>query len=58
MAGHASMPSMGVNALLKMGPLLDRFAARQPSYTATGEPAAFLNGIGEDPDDLQGRSSG
>ena len=36
------MPGMGVNALLKMAPLLDRFAARQPSYTATGEPAAFL----------------
>ena len=53
-AGHASMPSMGVNALLKMGPLLDRFAARQPSFTAKGEPAAFLSGIGEDPDDVQG----
>jgi acetylornithine deacetylase/succinyl-diaminopimelate desuccinylase-like protein len=53
-AGHASMPSMGINALLKMGPLLDRFAARQPSYTATGEPAAFLSGIGEDPGDVQG----
>ena len=43
-----------INALLKMGPLLDRFAARQPSYTATGEPAAFLSGIGEDPDDPHG----
>ncbi len=53
-AGHASMPSMGVNALLKMAPLLDRFAARQPSYTAIGEPAAFLSGIGEDPDDPRG----
>ncbi len=53
-AGHASMPGMGVNALLKMAPLLDRFAARQPSYTATGEPAAFLSGIGEDPDDPRG----
>ena len=45
---------MGVNALLKMAPLLDRFAARQPSYTAVGEPAAFLSGIGEDPDDPRG----
>ncbi len=53
-AGHASMPGMGVNALLKMAPLLDRFAARQPSYTAVGEPAAFLSGIGEDPDDPRG----
>jgi acetylornithine deacetylase/succinyl-diaminopimelate desuccinylase-like protein len=53
-AGHASMPSMGVNALLKMGPLLDRLAARQPSYSATPEPLAFLAGIGEDPDDPAG----
>jgi acetylornithine deacetylase/succinyl-diaminopimelate desuccinylase-like protein len=53
-AGHASMPSMGDNALLKMGPLLDRLAARQPSYSATREPLAFLAGIGEDPDDPGG----
>ena len=31
-AGHASMPGMGDNALLKMAPLLERFAARQPCY--------------------------
>ena len=53
-AGHASMPAMGENALLKMGPVLERFAARQPSYRLTDEPRAFLRGIGEDPDDLQG----
>ena len=52
-AGHASMPGMGDNALLKMAPLLERFAARQPSYRLTGEPRAFLRGIGEDPDDPQ-----
>ncbi|HEY4427399.1 MAG TPA: M20/M25/M40 family metallo-hydrolase [Solirubrobacteraceae bacterium] len=50
-AGHASMPGMGDNALLKMGPLLERFAARQPSYSLTGEPQAFLRGLGEDPED-------
>jgi acetylornithine deacetylase/succinyl-diaminopimelate desuccinylase-like protein len=50
-AGHASMPGMGVNSLLKMGPVLDRFAARQPSYRPTEEPLAFLRGIGEDPED-------
>jgi acetylornithine deacetylase/succinyl-diaminopimelate desuccinylase-like protein len=44
---------MGDNALLKMGPLLDRFAARQPSYRLTGEPQAFLRGIGEDAEDPQ-----
>ncbi len=53
-AGHASMPGMGENALLKMGPLLERFAARQPSYRPTEEPLAFLRGIGEDPADLEG----
>jgi acetylornithine deacetylase/succinyl-diaminopimelate desuccinylase-like protein len=53
-AGHASMPKVGENALLKMGPLLQRLAARQPSYELTAEPAAFLRGIGEDPDDPAG----
>jgi acetylornithine deacetylase/succinyl-diaminopimelate desuccinylase-like protein len=50
-AGHASMPGMGENALLKMAPLLERLAARQPAYAPTEEPVAFLRGIGEDPDD-------
>jgi acetylornithine deacetylase/succinyl-diaminopimelate desuccinylase-like protein len=53
-AGHASMPGMGENALLKMGPLLERLAARQPSYRPTEEPLAFLRGIGEDPADPEG----
>jgi acetylornithine deacetylase/succinyl-diaminopimelate desuccinylase-like protein len=53
-AGHASMPGMGENALLKMGPVLDRLAARQPAYRLTDEPRAFLSGIGEDPNDPEG----
>jgi acetylornithine deacetylase/succinyl-diaminopimelate desuccinylase-like protein len=53
-AGHASLPKVGDNALLKMGPLLARLAERQPSYALTDEPAAFLRGIGENPDDLAG----
>jgi acetylornithine deacetylase/succinyl-diaminopimelate desuccinylase-like protein len=53
-AGHASMPGMGENALLKMAPVLERLAARQPSYLPTEEPLAFLRGIGEDPADLDG----
>ena len=53
-AGHASMPGMGENALLKMAPLLERLGARQPSYALTDEPIAFLRGIGEDPDDPAG----
>ena len=50
-AGHASMPKMGENALLKMAPILERLAARQPSYELTDEPRAFLAGLGEDPED-------
>jgi acetylornithine deacetylase/succinyl-diaminopimelate desuccinylase-like protein len=53
-AGHASMPGMGENALLKMAPVLDRLAARQPDYRPTEEPLAFLRGIGEDPEDPEG----
>ncbi len=50
-AGHASQPKMGDNALLKLGPLLERLASRQPSYELTEAPAAFLRGLGENPDD-------
>jgi acetylornithine deacetylase/succinyl-diaminopimelate desuccinylase-like protein len=53
-AGHASLPKMGDNALLKLAPLLERLAARQPSYAITHVPAAFLRGLGEDPDDPAG----
>jgi acetylornithine deacetylase/succinyl-diaminopimelate desuccinylase-like protein len=53
-AGHASMPGMGDNALLKMAPVLARLASGQPSYRLTEVPRAFLRGIGEDPEDLQG----
>jgi acetylornithine deacetylase/succinyl-diaminopimelate desuccinylase-like protein len=53
-AGHASLPLLGENALLKMGPLLARFAARQPAYQLTAEPEAFLRAIGEDPGDPEG----
>lgn len=53
-AGHASMPGMGENALLKMAPLLERLGARQPAYAPTEEPVAFLRGIGEDPEDASG----
>jgi acetylornithine deacetylase/succinyl-diaminopimelate desuccinylase-like protein len=47
-AGHASMPKLGENALLKLAPVLARFATRQPSLTPTAEPLAFLRGVGED----------
>lgn len=53
-AGHASLPRMGDNALLKLAPLLERLGARQPSYAVTEIPAAFLRGVGEDPADPAG----
>jgi acetylornithine deacetylase/succinyl-diaminopimelate desuccinylase-like protein len=53
-AGHASMPKLGENALLKMGPVLERFAGRQPTLAPTAEPLAFLRGIGEDEHDPAG----
>lgn len=53
-AGHASIPGMGDNALLKMGPLLDRLARSQPRFDPTEEPVALLralaDGDGEDID--------
>jgi acetylornithine deacetylase/succinyl-diaminopimelate desuccinylase-like protein len=53
-AGHASMPKIGENALLKMAPVLERLAARQPAYELTAEPQAFLRALGEDPGDPVG----
>jgi acetylornithine deacetylase/succinyl-diaminopimelate desuccinylase-like protein len=53
-AGHASMPKLGENALLKMAPVLERFATRQPELQPTAEPQAFLRGVGEDERDPAG----
>ncbi|MBV9417176.1 MAG: M20/M25/M40 family metallo-hydrolase, partial [Solirubrobacterales bacterium] len=50
-AGHASLPKTGENALLKLGPALERIAAAAPSFELTEAPAALLRGLGEDPDD-------
>ena len=46
-AGHASMPRMGDNALLKMEPILAALRERQPSFDLTAEPLAVLEAIGE-----------
>jgi acetylornithine deacetylase/succinyl-diaminopimelate desuccinylase-like protein len=53
-AGHASMPKLGENALLKLAPVLERFASRQPALAPTAEPLAFLRGVGEDDSDPAG----
>jgi acetylornithine deacetylase/succinyl-diaminopimelate desuccinylase-like protein len=45
-AGHASIPRIGDNALLKLAPLLDRLAAAGVVPELTPEPAAYLAGLG------------
>lgn len=48
-AGHASIPKIGVNALLKMAPLLARMAERQPAFDLTEGTTALLEGLGVAP---------
>jgi acetylornithine deacetylase/succinyl-diaminopimelate desuccinylase-like protein len=50
-AGHASLPRTGDNALLKLGPVLARLADQPDSFEVTEAPAAFLRGLGENPED-------
>ena len=50
-AGHASLPHVGDNALLKLAPVLTRLAAAQPSYTLTEAPRQLLTALGGDADD-------
>jgi acetylornithine deacetylase/succinyl-diaminopimelate desuccinylase-like protein len=45
-AAHASMPRLGDNALVKLAPLLEKLAARQPSYVLSDLPRAFLEAVG------------
>ena len=53
-AGHASVPKIGVNALLKMAPLLARMAERQPALDLTEGTVALLQGLGVAPGDGAG----
>ena len=41
-AGHASMPKIGENALLKMAPVLERLAAKSARVRADGRAAGVL----------------
>jgi len=49
-AGHASLPRMGDNALLKLGPVLSRLAGRGHSFALTETSREMLRRLGEDPD--------
>ena len=50
-AGHASLPRTGDNALLKLGPALQKLAQSKQSFIMTEAPKALLHGLGHDPDD-------
>ncbi|HWE13843.1 MAG TPA: M20/M25/M40 family metallo-hydrolase [Solirubrobacteraceae bacterium] len=50
-AGHASLPRTGDNALLKMAPVLAALARQPECFELTEAPAALLRGLGEDPED-------
>lgn len=45
-AGHASMPRIGDNALVKLAPLLERMASRQPAHDVTDAPRELLERLG------------
>jgi acetylornithine deacetylase/succinyl-diaminopimelate desuccinylase-like protein len=52
-AGHASIPGTGDNALLKLAPVITRLGERRAPYDVVAEPRALLEALGEDPDDPQ-----
>ena len=50
-AGHASLPKVGDNALLKLAPLLERMGTRTAAFDLTEGPRAMLEGLGFDATD-------
>ncbi|HEX3804214.1 MAG TPA: M20/M25/M40 family metallo-hydrolase [Solirubrobacteraceae bacterium] len=54
MAGHASMPKLGDNALLKLAPVLEALRAGSHGFDPTPAPLALLEALGEDPNDIAG----
>jgi acetylornithine deacetylase/succinyl-diaminopimelate desuccinylase-like protein len=57
-AGHASMPRMGDNALLKLAPLLQKMAERQPDFDLTEGPRLLLERLGLSYEELRERDPG
>ncbi|HZO77895.1 MAG TPA: M20/M25/M40 family metallo-hydrolase [Solirubrobacteraceae bacterium] len=53
-AGHASLPRMGDNALLKLAPVLAKFGEAGMAYDVGAVPAALLKGLAQDPNDPAG----
>jgi acetylornithine deacetylase/succinyl-diaminopimelate desuccinylase-like protein len=52
-AGHASIPRIGDNALTKLGPLLEALSDGRPVFEASPEPVALIEALGLDPADLE-----
>ena len=50
-AGHASVPALADNALLKLLPALERLAGADLPFDLTDETRGLLRGLGEDPSD-------
>jgi acetylornithine deacetylase/succinyl-diaminopimelate desuccinylase-like protein len=50
-AGHASVPMLADNALLKLLPALERLGTGRAAYDIVEEPRALLRALGEDPAD-------
>jgi acetylornithine deacetylase/succinyl-diaminopimelate desuccinylase-like protein len=50
-AGHASLPRTGDNALVKLGPVLERMARAEPSFDLTEPVEILLDRLGSDPQD-------
>lgn len=53
-AGHASVPALADNALLKLLPALERIGSGRAAYDLVDGPRTFLEAIGEDPADPAG----
>jgi acetylornithine deacetylase/succinyl-diaminopimelate desuccinylase-like protein len=53
-AGHAAVPGLGDNALVKLAPVLERLATVRPQYDLTDGPRALLAALDMDPDDAAG----
>jgi acetylornithine deacetylase/succinyl-diaminopimelate desuccinylase-like protein len=52
-AGHASVPRVADNALVKMAPVLDALRTGRTGYMLSPEPEALLRALGADPGDLE-----
>ncbi len=53
-AGHASIPRIGDNALVKLAPILEALSDGRPTYELSPEPEAFMQALGLDTGDLEG----